>query len=49
MADGVESRSYAKPTLEESSTEVGLGTISSDQARVAPLVEAGGIGTPPIY
>ncbi len=37
VADGIESRSYARPTLEGSSTEVGLGTISSDQARVTPF------------
>ncbi len=49
MADGVESRSYAKLNLEGSSTEVGLGTITSDQTRVAPLLEGGGIGNSPIY
>ncbi len=44
MADGIESRSYARPTL-----EAGRGTISSDQGRVAPLLEGGGIENPPIY
>ncbi len=49
VADGIESRSYARPTLEMFSTEVGLGTISSDQAQVAPLLEGGGIRNPPMY